>query len=661
MLEATKNHQLKYMKEFKMETKLQSEITDILKQFPEYWEDDSLLKHKVIDDLRNYKNELIEKLLSNETIKNTYSLQLDNATIFKIEDFISMLRFKNYWENSYTRYSNEIGLTSDDKYLKYNTDVVIDFPHKDCVLEGGMTKEDIGKNEIYYHKILAKEEIDTLLSPKVFTNVKKYDQNGEQEITEYRDTENLIIKGNNLIALHSLKEKFAGKVKLIYIDPPYNTPSAANTFSYNNSFNHSTWLTFMKNRIEIAKELLTEDGIFVVSIDDNELFYLGVLMDEIFGRDNRLGVISVVHNPGGRQDEIFFPTAHENMIYYALDKNNAVINNLPPSKEKLKEYKYSDEFGRYKLRGFRRSGNNSKRVDRPKLYYPIYVDEKTGTISLDKFPNAIELLPIDENGIERCWRWGKETFLEKKDKYIEIKRTKNGLDLYVKERESDYKGEKPKTIWNKSEYTGQTATSDLKKIFNDTVFSYPKSVHLMKDVISITTSKNDIILDFFGGSGTTAQAVLELNAQDGGNRKFILCEQMDYVENVTVERIKKVIKLKKLKDSFIFAEIYKLNQRYVDQILNTNSNEEIQNIIDDIKESAYLDFKINIDKVTNKNSNFASLSLGEKKDVLIQVLDANQLYLSYSEIDDEQYDIPDSVKKFNHSFYNKSKDVKHHE
>ncbi|MCM3799780.1 site-specific DNA-methyltransferase [Caldibacillus thermoamylovorans] len=644
-----------------METKLQSEITDILKQFPEYWEDDSLLKHKVIDDLRNYKNELIEKLLSNETIKNTYSLQLDNATIFKIEDFISMLRFKNYWENSYTRYSNEIGLTSDDKYLKYNTDVVIDFPHKDCVLEGGMTKEDIGKNEIYYHKILAKEEIDTLLSPKVFTNVKKYDQNGEQEITEYRDTENLIIKGNNLIALHSLKEKFAGKVKLIYIDPPYNTPSAANTFSYNNSFNHSTWLTFMKNRIEIAKELLTEDGIFVVSIDDNELFYLGVLMDEIFGRDNRLGVISVVHNPGGRQDEIFFPTAHENMIYYALDKNNAVINNLPPSKEKLKEYKYSDEFGRYKLRGFRRSGNNSKRVDRPKLYYPIYVDEKTGTISLDKFPNAIELLPIDENGIERCWRWGKETFLEKKDKYIEIKRTKNGLDLYVKERESDYKGEKPKTIWNKSEYTGQTATSDLKKIFNDTVFSYPKSVHLMKDVISITTSKNDIILDFFGGSGTTAQAVLELNAQDGGNRKFILCEQMDYVENVTVERIKKVIKLKKLKDSFIFAEIYKLNQRYVDQILNTNSNEEIQNIIDDIKESAYLDFKINIDKVTNKNSNFASLSLGEKKDVLIQVLDANQLYLSYSEIDDEQYDIPDSVKKFNHSFYNKSKDVKHHE
>ncbi|MCU9601756.1 site-specific DNA-methyltransferase [Pallidibacillus thermolactis] len=643
-----------------METKLQSEIKHVLKQFPEYWEDDSLLKNKVIDDLRNYKKDLIEKLLSNETIKNTYSLQLDNATIFKIEDFISMLRFKNYWENSYTRYSNEIGLTSDDKYLKYNTDVVIDFPHKDCVLEGGMTKEDIGKNEIYYHKILAKEEIDTLLSPKVFTNVKKYDQNGEQEITEYRDTENLIIKGNNLIALHSLKEKFAGKVKLIYIDPPYNTPSAANTFSYNNSFNHSTWLTFMKNRIEIAKELLTEDGIFVVSIDDNELFYLGVLMDEIFGRDNRLGVISVVHNPGGRQDEIFFPTAHENMIYYALDKNNAVINNLPPSKEKLKEYKYSDEFGRYKLRGFRRSGNNSKRVDRPKLYYPIYVDEKTGTISLDKFPNAIELLPIDENGIERCWRWGKETFLEKKDKYIEIKRTKNGLDLYVKERESDYKGEKPKTIWNKSEYTGQTATSDLKKIFNDTVFSYPKSVHLMKDVISITTSKNDIILDFFGGSGTTAQAVLELNAQDGGNRKFILCEQMDYVENVTVERIKKVIKLKKLKDSFIFAEIYKLNQRYVDQILNTNSNEEIQNIIDDIKESAYLDFKINIDKVTNKNSDFASLSLEEKKDILIQALDANQLYLSYSEIDDEQYNVPESVKHFNHSFY-KQEVVKNHE
>lgn len=642
-----------------MQTKLLSEIKRVLKQFPEYWEEDSLLKNKVIEDLRNYKRDLIEELLSNEQIKSTYSLEFKGGKIFKIDEFISMLRYRNYWENSYTRYSNEIGLTSDDKYFKYNTDVVLDFPHKDCVLEGGMTKEDTAKNEIYYHKVLAKEEIDIMLSPKVLTNIKKYDENGVKNITEFNDSDNLILKGNNLISLHTLKERFKGKVKLIYADPPYNTPSAANTFSYNNTFNHSTWLTFMKNRIEIAKELLTEDGIFVVSIDDNELFYLGVLTDEIFGRENRLGVISVIHNPGGRQDETFFPTAHENMIFYAKEKNNATINNFPPSKEKLKQYKYHDEFGRYKLRGFRRSGNNSRREDRPKLFYPIFANEKTGELSLEDFPNSTKLLPIDENGIERCWRWGKETFLEKKEKYIELKRTTKGLDLYVKERESDYKGEKPKTIWNKSEYTGQTATSDLKKLFNnDKVFSYPKSVHLMKDVISITTTKNDLILDFFAGSGTTAHAVLELNEEDGGNRRFILCEQMDYVENITVERINKVIQTKKLNSSFIFTELLQLNHEYIHKILSANSNEVLDKLVGEIKEFAFLDFKTKIEKVTNENSDFASLNLEEKKNILIQILDANQLYLSYSEIDDEQYEIPEDIKQFNHSFYKKAKDVK---
>src|SRR5699024_840525 len=154
---------------------------------------------------------------------DAYSMQVGSNMIFKMEDFISMLRYKNYWEDSYTKYSNEIGLTSEGKYLKYNTDVVLDFPHKDGVLEGGMTKEDIGKKEIYYHNVVAKKEIDTLLSPKILTDVKMYDQNGGHKVTDFSDTDNLILKGNNLIALHTLKERYTGLVKLIYIDPPYNT------------------------------------------------------------------------------------------------------------------------------------------------------------------------------------------------------------------------------------------------------------------------------------------------------------------------------------------------------------------------------------------------------------------------------------------------------
>src|SRR5699024_6218998 len=149
-----------------METKLQQEINKVLKSFPEYWDEDKLLKNKVIEDIRSYNEAIIGALLSNELIKDTYSLQFSSGSVFKIEDFISMLRFKNYWNNSYTKYTNEIGLTSEDKYFRYNTDVVLDFPHKDNVLEGGMTKEEIGKKEIYYHNVIAKEEIDRLLSPK---------------------------------------------------------------------------------------------------------------------------------------------------------------------------------------------------------------------------------------------------------------------------------------------------------------------------------------------------------------------------------------------------------------------------------------------------------------------------------------------------------------
>src|SRR5699024_9325194 len=198
-----------------METELQQQIKNVLSQFPSYWENNMLLNNKVIEDLRNYYELLIKALLSNELVKDTYSVQVSETTLFKTEDFIDVLRYKNYWENSYTKYTNEIGLTSEGKYLKYNTDVVLDFPHKDCVLEGGMTKEDVAKKEIYYNNVLAKEEIDTLLSPKVLSNIKKFDENGKHYISEFIDTDNLILKGNNLVALNSLKEHYIGRVKLI--------------------------------------------------------------------------------------------------------------------------------------------------------------------------------------------------------------------------------------------------------------------------------------------------------------------------------------------------------------------------------------------------------------------------------------------------------------
>ncbi|SEN98215.1 Type III restriction/modification enzyme methylation subunit [Amphibacillus marinus] len=197
------------------------EINKVLFSFPEYWEQGTLLKSKVIDDLREYRTNLIEALLAKDDIQTAYSIKVGNNLVFKIDEFVAMLRFKNYWENSYTRFRNEVGLTSEGKYLKYDSDVMLDFPYKDCILEGGMTTEDVGKKELYYHRELAREEIDVMLSRKVLTNIKKYDEQGEQELTGIGEKDNLIIKGNNLIALHSIKDRYAGLVKMIYIDPPY--------------------------------------------------------------------------------------------------------------------------------------------------------------------------------------------------------------------------------------------------------------------------------------------------------------------------------------------------------------------------------------------------------------------------------------------------------
>src|SRR5699024_6698928 len=204
------------MAENKIETELLSQIKEVLLTFPKYWEKDVLLRNKVAEDLRNYNQELIEALLSNQLVKDTYSISLNSTNIFKIEEFISMLRYKNYWENSYTKYSNEIGLTSEGKYLNYNTDVVLDFLHKDNILEGVMTKEDQGKKEIYYHNVLAKEEIDVLLDKKNLVNAKKYDEDGEHEVDGFSEDDNLIMKGNNLLALHTLKEKYAANEVNLY-------------------------------------------------------------------------------------------------------------------------------------------------------------------------------------------------------------------------------------------------------------------------------------------------------------------------------------------------------------------------------------------------------------------------------------------------------------
>ncbi len=386
------------------------------------------------------------------------------------------------------------------------------------------------------------------------------EEDKEKEIVTDKEKDyNILIEGDNYHALSVLNYTHKGKIDVIYIDPPYNTGNK--TWTYNNqyideqdAFKHSKWISMMAKRLRLAKNLLKDKGILISAIDDYEVHNLRLLLDEIFNENNRLGTCVVVHNPGGRQDEKFFPTAHEYMLFYAKNANLAEIGRLEIPDEKNQQYTYKDKFGRYKLREFRRSGSNSRRRDGPGLWYPIYYNKDTKELTLEKKPGLIEIKPIDNKNIERCWRWGKETFLRNKDKYIEVRKTKNGeYNLYVKEREEDNKGERAKTIWNKPRYSAVNGTNLIKNMFNETekkIFDYPKSLFLMLDVLKITAMKKDsIILDFFAGSGTTGHAVLELNKEDQGKRKVILCtnnednrgEGFNIAEKVCYPRLRKAI------------------------------------------------------------------------------------------------------------------------
>ena len=317
------------------ETAIQQALREVVESFDEQYVAEGLLKKDaIIVDLDNYKPELVEKILTNAILNEAFTEDIAGATILKINDIIQMLEVDEYWSNSYTRYTNKIGLAADNRYLDETTDVVLNFPYKDGILKAGMTKDDVSREdaeESFLNEIVAREEIDVLLDEKIFKNAKKYDKNGSSPVSEIKDTDNLIIKGNNLLALHSLKKRFSGKIKMIYLDPPYNTGNE-DTFNYNDSFTRSTWLTFMKNRLEISKELLSDEGLIFLHIDVSRANstnivgtgmqpYLHILMDEIFGSKN---YIATLHWKKKKQPSFLSRVAGimETIIVFAKNEKN---------------------------------------------------------------------------------------------------------------------------------------------------------------------------------------------------------------------------------------------------------------------------------------------------------------------------------------------------
>ena len=608
---------------------LLGELKSVLKKDERLVSDDKLLKNRIVELALKLDKDLIRLLLSNKRIKEHFFTEVNKILIFDKEKFMKFIDNKEFLPDSYTAFKNKIGLTADKRYIAQNKEVVLSWPYKDCILEGGQEKEDEKRKEIFHNEILAPDEIDRLLDPKVFTNFKRIDKNGEHEVSEIKPTDNLIIKGNNLLVLHSLKKRFARKVKLIYIDPPYNTGN--DEFKYNDSFNHSTWLTFMKNRLEVAKELLRDDGAIFISMSDIEVHYLKVLCDENFSRENFV-VNAIWEKVKIRKNSAqYFSESHDHILIYAKNKSNWKRNLLP--RKDTSNYKNPD---------------NDHRG--PWIPIPIYANHKYEANYKITKPNGTVL----ERPKNNYWRLSEENF----KKYVRENRIWWGKgDSYpmIKKFLSEVKkGLVPKSIFYYDEVGGNPqGDSELKKIFEgNKVFENPKSVGLIKQFLQIGTNKNknDIVLDFFAGSGTTAQAVLELNKEDNSNRQFILCEQLDYVNTITVPRVQKVIK-KQGGGDFIYCELKELNEQFIQKIQNSKDTNELLKIWEEMKEHAFLSYKIEPKKIDENIEEFKDLSFGDQKRFLIEILDKNDMYVNFSEIEDKEYKVSKDDIGLNKKFY----------
>lgn len=613
------------------ETAIQQALREVVESFDEQYVTEGLLKKDaIIVDLDNYNPELVEKILTNAILNEAFTEDIAGATILKINDIIQMLEIDEYWSNSYTRYTNKIGLATNNHYLDETIDVVLNFPYKDGILKAGMTKDDVSREdaeESFLNEIVAREEIDVLLDEKIFKNAKKYDKNGSSPVSEIKDTDNLIIKGNNLLALHSLKKRFAGKIKSIIIDPPYyfKKTKTSDAFNYNSNFKLSTWLVFMKNRLDVAKELLSDEGLCIIIVGEEGCAQLKLLADNIFEEDKYIGTISWRKSDNQANIGEFAKVTDYILIY---KKSSGKLNKLPLTDKARKEYRYSDENGYFRrqilLHKTRGKYNYELTTPTGKKLYGPWMKEKE------------EIERLDNLGKIYWTRGGQEQPYGK---------------LYLQDSE----GQIPNDFWDNSFGTNQRGAEEIRELFRgDRLFDFPKPERLIYNLMKISSEEGDIVLDFFMGSGTTAAVAHKMN------RQYIGIEQMDYIETVAVERLKKVINGEQggiSQDvawsgggSFIYAELMDKNATFIDAVLNSKHSDELKAIFDDMKATLDFDFRVDLQEV---DQSIWDEDFEMQKKILVKIIDKNQLYHNYSEIDDEtiKSQLSQSDYDFNKSFY----------
>ncbi|MGN8396606.1 DNA methyltransferase [Helicobacter pylori] len=615
---------------------------------------DALINHFTKERLETLIIEHNEKLLTfmlehenANDYKNAFFKIIANTLVFNEKALLECLEIKEL-EKSFTRFKNKIGLYSQGRPIKSSELVVLNFPFKDNVLLGNAKDNNTKSNELFYHEILHKKEIDVLLHKKALCRFEMHGQGDLENALKDKNT-NYLIKGNNLIALHSLKKKFAKQVKCIYIDPPYNTGN--DSFNYNDNFNHSSWLVFMKNRLEAAREFLSDDGVIFVQCDDNEQAYLKVLMDEIFLRENFVSCITHIVKPEGRMYGQVAKT-HEYILVYAKNINNLIFNEI---EKEGHAFSYVDEKGGFDLQGLEnRNFRAFNGLNIPSLRYGLFIDEnqKDSNGFMPVFgeyrDGLTEVFPDSRNGFDLVWRWGKEKALKENHSLVGV--FKDRLRVFQKVRSNTTRAKS--IFWDKSMIT-QKGTEEVKQIFKTQIFDFPKPEALISRILEISTNENDLVLDFFAGSGTTCAVAHKMK------RRYIGIEQMDYIETITKERLKKVIEGEqggiskkfgfKGGGSFVYAELKEVNLEIKKQILNAKSTSECLKIFNDLSERFLKRTDCKIDEIDSEE--FQKLDLNEQKRICYDLLDSNEDYLNLGDIDEDAWEIDDSTKKYNEIFY----------
>ena len=627
------------------------EVLSVLKQDGRFFADDgTFMRNAAYEAAMKMDADLLRLLLNNEETCKRFFTDVDGVKVFDKVGFGWVINNRQFLPDSYTRFKNKIGLVDEHGDMIASTNKVeLVFPYKDCVLVGGQTKEDQKRQEIFFNETLAPDEVDRLLYPKVLTRAKRYTRDSIEEGITFREDDNLIIKGNNLLAISSLLKRYEGKVKCILIDPPYyfeaNKPS--DTFLYNSNFKLSTWLIFMKNRLQIAHRLLANDGVLYISISDEGAHYLKVLTDEIYQANNFIADVTWESRKSMSSDGLISEN-NNHILVYAKEKNSIEKNNFRLSLD-VERFNRDDNDGRgaYRCEPFDAPGI------RKNLSYAI-VNPNTGA---EMYPPPGRHWRTEEANYKKLLEEGRIFFgvqglggPQLKAYYSEVKAAGKGQAV-----SSIWHDVQQSILWQETD-TNKNATQHQIDLFGKVVFPNPKPEDLVRRCVELSTEVGDIVLDFFMGSATTQATALKMH------RQFLGVDQMAHIiDNVAIPRLMMVLSGEQGGisrsvnwqggGSFVYCELAQLNQTFVDDIEVAEDEDTLSAIYAQMIKSGFISCKVDPKDIDAAAKEYKDLSLADKKQFLIDLLDMNLLYVNYCDMDDKEFAISDADKAFTKSFY----------